>query len=316
MPSPKPFRFGINPIGGNSRRAWQETARKAEALGYSTLSVADHLWAGLAPFASLMAAAEATTTLRVGSLVFGNDFRHPVALAKEVATLDVLSEGRVEFGFGTGWQRDDYASLGLTLDPVGVKVSRFEEAVRLVKASFGDEPVNFAGQHYTLSDYNSLPKPVQKPHPPLLIGGGGRRMLSLAAREANIVSFNPLTTASGELVMSPNTNADTDQRLAWVREAAGDRFAQLEFNCLIVCVIVTDDRRAGAEAQLRQWGQTPDAAEVDQMLESLQFLIGTETEMVEALQMRRERFGISYPTIFGEQNMEAFAPVVARLAGT
>jgi probable F420-dependent oxidoreductase len=316
MPGQRPFRFGFNAIASDSRAAWRAMARKTEALGYSTLSVADHLWTGLAPLTSLMAAAESTTTLRVGGLVFGNDFRHPVALAKEVATLDVLSEGRVEFGFGTGWELGDYTGLGLTMDPVGQRVSRFEEAIRLVKLIFGEAPVTFAGRHYQLAAYNGLPKPVQKPHPPLLIGGGGRRMLSLAAREADIVSVNPLTTADGRLDLTSTTEAYADQRLAWIKEAAGARLDALEINILVTGLGIGRDRRAIIEKQASKWGLTPDDATLDVWLTSPHMLFGTESEIVDTLQMRRERFGISYITIFGEEHLESFAPIVARLAGT
>ena len=316
MTGQRPFRFGFNPIGGDSRQGWRTLAQKTEALGYSTLSVADHLWTGLGPLASLAAAAEATTTLRVGGLVFGNDFRHPVMLAKEVATLDVLSEGRVEFGFGTGWDERDYAALGMRLDPVGVKVDRFQEALQLVKAVFRDEPASFAGRYYQLSDYNGLPKPVQRPHPPLLIGGGGRRMLSLAAREADIVSVNPLTTVDGRLDLATLTEAYADQRLAWIKEAAGDRMDAIEINILVTAFGVGPDRRALARAQGRLRNFDPDDSTIDVWLASPHMLFGTESEIVETLQMRRERFGISYITIFGEDHLEAFAPIVARLAGT
>jgi probable F420-dependent oxidoreductase len=315
MPTHHPFRFAHNAIGGNSLEAWQETARRAEALGYGTLCVADHFFTGLGPIASLMAAAAATTTLRIGSLVFGNDFRHPALLAKEVATLDVLSGGRMEFGFGTGWFKDDYDCLGVPLDPVAVKVSRFEEAVRLIKAAFGGEPVTFSGMYYTATNYIGQPKPVQKPYPPLLIGGGGRRMLSLAAREADIVSVNPRTTAQGGIEGSSLSAAYADQRLTWIREAAGARFDQLELNCIVTTMLITDDRRAAATDRLRMWGMPVDDASVDLLLGSPHALIGTISEIVELLLMRRERFGISYVSVFGEETLEPFAPVVARLAG-
>jgi probable F420-dependent oxidoreductase len=316
MAARHPFRFAHNAIGGTSRESWQETARRAETLGYSTLCVADHFFTGLAPIASLMAAAAATNTLRIGSLVFGNDFRHPALLAKEVASLDVLSGGRMEFGFGTGWFKDDYDCLGVPLDPVAVKVSRFEEAVRLVKAAFGDEPVNFSGRYYTATNYVGQPKPIQKPHPPLLIGGGGRRMLSLAAREANIVSVNPRTTAEGGMDVASLSAAYADQRLAWIREAAGARFDQVEINCIVTTMIIADDRRAAAAARLLQWGIPVDDDSVDLLLGSPHALIGTIDELVDLLHMRRERYGITYLSVFGEDTLEPFAPVVARLAGT
>jgi len=309
------FRFGVNAISSASGDEWRAMARKVEDLGYSALSVGDHLWTQLAPLTSLMAAADMTSRLRLGSLVFGNDFRHPVILAREAATIDVLSNGRLELGIGTGYQREDYEHTGITFDSAGVRVSRFEEAVQIIKRLFGDEPVDFAGQHYTIANLEALPKPVQRPHPPILIGGGSRRMLSIAAREADIVSVNVQTTAEGDLNLRSFTAEATDQMIEWIRQAAGERFDALELNVLVLAIIVTNDRRAAAEKLARDWKVDLEKLNIAEMLESPHLLFGSEEEIVEELQRRRERYGISYITVFGEEHIDVFAPIVARLAG-
>jgi probable F420-dependent oxidoreductase len=310
-----PFRFSLNAISSASREQWKATARRIEDLGYSVLSVGDHLWTQLAPLTSLMSAAEVTSKLRLGSFVFGNDFRHPVILAREAATIDLLSDGRLELGIGTGWERADYECAGIALDPAGVRVSRFEEAVQIIKKMFCDEPVYFTGHHYTITNLTGLPKPVQRPHPPILIGGGSRRMLTIAACEADIVSVNVKTTAEGTMDIKTFTAKATDQKIAWIREAAGERFHTLELNILILAVMITNERQAAVEKLAREWGINLEEITLEELLESPYLLIGSEDQIVDILQERRERFGISYCTIFGEQYMDMFAPIVARLAG-
>ena len=179
-----------------------------------------------------MAAAEATTQLRVGSFVFGNDFRHPVVLAREAATIDLLSDGRLEFGIGTGWEKADYQLTGIALESPATRVSRFEEAIHIIKKLFSSEPVTFSGDYYTITNLNAFPKPMQRPYPPILIGGGSRRMLSIAAREANIVSVNLKSTTEGNLDWSSATEAATVRRTEWVRQISGERFRELELNIL------------------------------------------------------------------------------------
>ena len=316
MPQARPFRFAINALDSASREKWRAMARKAEDLGYSTLSVGDHLWTGLAPLTSLMAAAEATTRLRVGSLVFANDFRHPVVLAREAATIDLLSEGRLEFGFGTGWEREDYEFTGTALDTPGIRVSRFEEAVHIIKALFSDGPVTFSGSHYKITNLTGFPKPAQRPYPPILIGGGSRRMLAIAAREANIVGVGVKTTAEGSVDWSSATEAATAHRLEWVRQTAGERFRELELNILVLAAIVTNKPLEAAQNLASQWEINQDQISLTSLLASPYFLFGSEDEIVETLQMRRERMGISYFTISGEESLDSFAPILARLVGT
>jgi len=309
------FRFGVNTIGSASREEWRSTARKVEDLGYSTLSVQDHFFTQLAPLTSLMAAAEATSTLRLGSLVLGNDFRHPVILAREAATIDLLSEGRLELGIGTGYAHDEYVAMGVPFDPPRVRVSRFEEAVQIIKKLFTEEDVTFTGNYYTISNLNALPRPAQKPHPPILIGGGSPRMLSIATREADIVSVNVKTGYEGELDWKSATAKATDQKIEWIRQAAGERFDELELNILVVAVIITKDCQTAAEKLAKEWELDLEKISIAELLESPHLLFGSEDEMIEELQRRRERYGISYYSIYGEQYLETLAPIVARLAG-
>ena len=312
MAHPRPFRFGVQLHAAPSGQDWVALARRAEELGYSSVFMPDHFGEQLAPVPALMAAADATTDLRIGALVFGNDYRHPVVLAKEAATLDVLSSGRFEFGIGAGWMNTDYEESGMEHDRPGVRIDRLAESVQVCKGLFGDEPVDFDGEHYRISGMNGMPKPVQRPHPPLLIGGGGKRVLSLAGREADIVGINPKLT-SGQVDSSAARNGApevTDEKVRWVRDAAGARYDDLELNMLIFAVVVTDDRKGTAEMMAPLFDLDPDVVE-DYPLA----WIGTEDEIVESLRVRRERWDVSYPVVQAD-SMEAAAPIVARLTGT
>lgn len=314
MTSKRPFRFGLFcGQGADSRQAWADKARAVEAAGFSTLLLGKHLLFSLAPIAGLMAAANATTTLRVGASVFGNDFRHPAILAKEVATLDLLSDGRFEFGLGTGWYSVDYEQTGIPFDAPGIRVSRLEEAVKVIKGFFGEQPFDFDGAYYKTRGLKGVPRPVQKPHPPLVIGGGSRRVLSLAGREADIVSINAKTTTAGWLDFDSITAERTAEKVGWVREAAGARFDSLELNMLANDVIVTNDRRGAARESLTRRKLPSDDAAIDRWLDSPPIFIGSVDEIVDLMQMRRERYGISYISMF--EPMEPCLPVVRNLAG-
>ena len=204
---PRPFRFAVAATG-KSRAAWVEYARKVESLGYATLVMSDHITApDLAPLPALATAAEATTTLRVGVHVLVNDYRHPALVAHEAATVDWLSDGRLEFGFGAGWMRDEYEQLGLVYDPPAVRVERFAEAVTLIKRLWQEEVVTCSGEHYQVRELRLQSKPVQQPHPPLMIAGGGRRMLTLAAREATIIGLALGSIPAGKLDAATTTAA-------------------------------------------------------------------------------------------------------------
>lgn len=308
----KPFRFSIQAGGPAHAHGWVELARKAEDLGVSTLTMADHLDDQLGPVAGLMAAAAATTTLRVGALVFCNDYRHPVVLAKEAATIDVLSGGRFEMGLGAGWMTSDYEQSGIALDPAGERIDHMEEALAVIKGLFANGPVDHHGRHYRITDLEGTPKPVQQPGPPILIGGGGKRVLTIAARSADIVGIN-VNLAAGVIDgrAGPNATVEaTDQKIAWVRDAAGDRFDQIELQVRVHLAAVTDDRQALAEVMGPALGLAPDAA-----LSSPHALAGSVDEIVEQLQERRERWAISYIGLSAD-SLDAMAPVIARLAGT
>lgn len=313
MASKRLFRFGVSPGSAQSREEWVEKARKAEDLGYSTFLVPDHFVNDLATVPALAIAAGATRTLRVGSFVFDNDFRHPAMVAKEAATLDLLSDGRFELGIGAGWHGPEYEQAGIPFDPPGVRVSRLEEAVTIIKALFGEEPVHFSGKHYTVSGLVGLPRPAQRPHPPIFIAGGGKRVLSLAGREADIVGlhFRTYADGSGGDLASSSTDA-TLEKLDWVRQAAGDRFDNLEFNVLIRWLAVSDNPRQTAE-EMASAANRPGLT-ADLLLETPNALIGTVDGIVETLEMRRERYAISYVAVL-EEDMETFAPAAARLNG-
>ncbi len=311
--APRQFRFGVQAAGPADRRGWADLARKVEDLGYSTLTVADHLDDQLAPMPALVAGADATTTLRLGTMVLGNDYRHPVVAAKEAATVDLLSKGRLELGLGAGWMRSDYDEAGIALDPPGRRVDRLAEAVAVVKGLLGsDEPLSFTGDHYRIDGLVGTPRPVQRPHPPLVIGGGGRRVLSLAAQEADIVGVNVNLRAGviDERAGPDGTEAATTEKIGWVREAAGDRLDALELQVRVHVAAVTDDAATMAEAVGPTLGISPEAA-----LASPHAVVGTVEEIVELLQARRERWGISYIGLSADA-LDAFAPVLARLAGT
>jgi probable F420-dependent oxidoreductase len=314
VPHPRKFRFGIQAgrAPASDTAGWADLARRAETLGYSSLLVPDHFGDQLAPVPALMAAADATTDLRVGALVVGNDYRHPVVLAKEMATIDRLSGGRLEFGLGAGWMTSDYQQAGIELDPPGVRIDRMVEALAICRGLWADGPVTHRGKHYTITDLDGQPKPVQRPHPPILIGGGAPRVLKIAAREADIVGINPSLRA-GDVTQETIAEVVADKvdaKVGWVREAAGDRFADIELNLLVQLVMVVDNRQELAEAMAPGFGLTP-----SQALETPYAWLGTVDEIVDDVRAWRERWGISYWVVHGDV-MDAMAPVVERLAGT
>src|SRR5580700_10161213 len=309
------FRFAaqLSTAPDGTASSWAAQARKAEDLGYSALLMPDHFGDQLAPVPALAAVAAATSTLRMGSLVFCNDYRHPFVLAKEAATLDVLSDGRLEMSLGAGWMRADYDAAGLTYDPPVLRVDRFEEAVKVVQGLLRtDGPFNFHGEFYEVLGHTLTPRPVQRPGPPLIIGGGGRRVLSFAAQHADIVSINVnLRQGTGGVETAADATPErTRQKVAWVKEAAGDRFDDLELNSLIGFVVVTDDAAGLAASMAPAFGIDPaDALHVPLAL------AGTLDEMAEELEWRRHEYGISYWSIESDA-WETLGPIVAKLAGT
>lgn len=294
----------------DSRLDWLERLRRVEDLGYSSVVMPDHFSHQLSPVPALMVAAE-NSNLRVGSLVLANDYRHPVILAKEAATIDILSEGRLEVGVGAGWMRSDYEESGIAYDPPPVRMSRFEEGLSVLKGAWGEGPFSFDGHHYKVKNYDGFPKPVQKPHPPILIGGGGKRVLSIAAREADIIGINPnhAPGAFDEQVKRDSTAQRADRKLRWIREQAGDRFADIEFSVLTYVVAVTRRRRRVAKERAPLYFLSR-----DEFRELPYALVGTVRQICDAVEYRRERWALSY-FVVSESVMEEFAPVVERLRG-
>jgi probable F420-dependent oxidoreductase len=306
------FRFGVSVRRAENRREWQEKARRAEALGYSSFLVPDHLADILPPLVPLVSAAEATETLRVGTFVLNNDLRHPALLARDAAAIDLLTDGRFELGLGAGHMESEYEEIGLSFDPGRVRVERLGESVVIIKKLLAGEELTFAGTHYTLKRHRIHPMPVQKPRPPLLLGGNSRPLLGLAAREAEIVSFLGFTHRRGgrDFDLRAFTDAGTAERVMIVREAAGNRFAGLELNAVVQRVVVSGrPRRAAAEFA------RDSPLSVDDVLDSPYVLIGSPDRIAEALEEKREHHGFSYWVIL-EDSVEAFAPVVSRLVGS
>jgi len=312
----RPFRFLADARGIATGRELAETARRAEAIGFDTLVVPDHLLRQLSPTPALATIAAVSDRLRVGAFVFNNDLRHPALLAQDLASLDVLSDGRLDVAIGAGWNRPEYEAIGLSFDSTPVRQARLAEAIVVLKGCFAEGPFSFVGDHYAITDYDAYPKPVQKPHPPILIGGGGRRTLTLAAREANIVGLAPRIRSGGTPDPRSTTIDATREKIAWVREAAADRFDELEFNVYpsMTGISVTDaplrEARKLAESLAARSG-IPITA--DELLESPHVFINTLDGFVEKFTRMREELGIS-SIMVGQ--VDELAPVVERLAGT
>jgi len=315
---PRPFRFALAARGQGNGRSWTEVARHAEDLGYSTLFVPDHADEQLGPFVAMASAAAATSELRVGALVLDNDYRHPALVAKEIASLDVLSGGRVELGLGAGWLQADYEQLGLRFAPAAERVERLAEGIAIVKELWTLGTSSFTGRHYTLASAKGWPAPVSTPHPTLIVGGGSPKVLKLAAREADVVGVNvslaedTASLRSGAISPALVRSAAPErfaERVRWVREEAGERFGALELQVLTYAVEVGPNASRHRDELASLFGlSSTEAAEVPIVL------FGSVEEIVEALLERRERYGFSYWVVHQEE-MDAFAPVVERLAG-
>lgn len=311
MAKPRPFRFGVQAHRARSAAEWRERARRIESMGFDALYIPDHFDSQFAPFAALTSAAEATKRLRIGTLVLDNDYRHPVVTAKEAATLDVISEGRLDLGLGAGWMVDDYEQSGIRFDSAATRIERLQEAVRIIKGLFTGEPVSFAGKHYAVKGLEGYPMPLQKPHPPILLGGGGRKMLSFAAREADIVHINyDLREGRINPTLVKTGLADrTLEKVGWVEQAAGRRMDHIELAMTVFLASVTEDREGFAASVAA--GIEADSRDV---LEMPHFLIGTVDEIADQLEQRRERYGFSNVVLPGA-TAEQLHPVVERLAG-
>lgn len=313
MGHPRPFRFGVQLSTARSAAEWAELARTAEDLGYSTLFMPDHFDDMFAPLPGLMAAADATQHIRVAPLVLDNDYKHPVVTAKELATLDLLSNGRLEVGIGAGWMASDYAQSGIPMDEPAVRVERLEEGIAVIKGLFAEGAVDFAGKHYTISGLDGRPKPLQQPHPPFLIGGAQPRMLRLAAREADIIGVNPAIKSGrvGPEAARDGVAESTDRKLGWIRDTAGDRYDDIEINLLIFTCSVTDDRQGTIDQLAPLFGLEP-----AQLADYPHAWIGSVDQICEQLEAGRERWDASYLVVQGVEAMHAAAPIVARLAGS
>jgi probable F420-dependent oxidoreductase len=304
-----PFRFAVQQGSARSGEAWAALARRVESLGYDVLVMPDHLGHQLSPFAALAAAAGATTRLRVGAFVFANDYRHPLILAREAATLDFLSGGRFEMGLGAGWMTGDYRQLGMTYDPAPRRIDRLEEAIPLIKRLLAGETVTHRGEHYQLDRASVGVEPVQKPRSPLAIGGGGPRMLKLAAREAEIVGLVPGFDAHGRVHVREATETATAEKIALIREAAGERFERLEINMWLgdAGLVGGGNSLLGSVTAAVRWAPTA-------FYGSPYVLYGTLRSTREQLLRRRDRLGISYYTV-PSRAMESMAPLVDALNG-
>jgi probable F420-dependent oxidoreductase len=298
----------MEPFGGMS---WADSARRLESLGYSTLFVPDHFHEGLGPITAMATAAAATTTLKVAPMVLNTDLRHPAVLARELASIDIVSEGRLEVGLGAGYNPLDYQRSGIDMDRPGVRVDRLIEHAQVLKALWSDQPTTFEGTHYRIDDLDGSPKPFRPGGPPLLIAGGGRRMLRFAAQHADIVGVNVhLPSAPDETSARDALPASIDEKFEWIRADAGERFGQLEFNAWLAACRVTNDLSSFGERLSGSFGAP--AADV---LESPLVLAGTIDQIVDQLERRRQRWGYSY-FVVPQRATDDFAPVVARVTGT
>jgi probable F420-dependent oxidoreductase len=317
----RPFRFAVQSFSATSAKQWRDRARRAEALGYSALHLADHILGPgpaiartnhpiqeLAAVPAMMSAADATTTLKVGCRVFCVDYQHPAVLAKQAATIDLLSDGRLEFGLGAGWLAAEYEALNIPLDPPGKRITRLAETVGAMRALFSGDEVHVDGANIKLAGFAGAPKRAM---PPLMIGGGGKRVLSLAAREADIVSlnFNNRSGVIGPDGVQSSTADATAEKIDWIKFAAGSRFGAIELEIGAYFTFV----QPGAEQIAAGMGQAMGLSAAE-MMRHPHGLFGTVDAVCDELVRRREQYGISYVTV-GDNAFEAFAPVVARLAG-
>ncbi len=303
------FRFGVQIARGETRADWQDKARRAEASGYDVLATVDHFTNVFAWGPAIVSAAEVTQTLRFCPYVLANDFRHPALVGQEAATVDVLSDGRLELGLGAGWLGSDYQRTGISFDAPGARVGRLFESVSILKRYFTEETVTFQGEHYRIEDLPGNPGPAQRPHPPLILGGGGPRILSFAAREADIIGLIWKSRPDGSgFDRNDGSPEGFDRKVATVREAAGARFDGLEFNVLLERFALTDgagETTSEIDRMAAQWGVPAETVATSPVA-----LIGSPEEIVEKMLASRDRYGITYYTV-REPDLDAFAPIMA-----
>lgn len=321
-PALRPFRFAAGGEGNAEEggvRRFVKLAQRAEELGYDTFMIPDHLGPQIGPIAALGALAVATERIRIGTAVLANGFRHPVVLAKDAATIDVLSRGRLELGIGAGWLRDEFASAGLPYEAPAQRIEKLEESLQILDTLLRGRECNFEGKHYAVRGVTGYPRPRQGPRPPLAVGGGGPKLLAMAAKYADIISVAPPTAPSGKMLLSGITMNQTIERVARIREAAGERFADIELSWTITMIMLTDDRQSTAEMALGAIKQGfPPNVEADvelsvaDLLDSPYVAIGTVEEIAEQIRRVRERTAMSYVGVYPTQ-MDAFAPVMTLL---
>jgi probable F420-dependent oxidoreductase len=310
MTHPRGFRFGAEMMAPFDGMSWADSARRLEAMGYSTLVVPDHFHEGFGPITAMATAAAATTTLKVAPLVLNTDLRHPAVLARELASIDVLSMGRLEVGLGAGYNPLDYQRSGIAKDPPGVRVDRLIEHATVLRALWSDTPTTFEGVHYRIDDLDGSPKPFTPGGPPLLIAGGGKRMLRFAAQHADIIGVNiALASSPDEASRRDALPASIDEKFRRIRADAGPRYDELEFNAWLWVCRVTDDAQSLGQKLSAEFG-----APADDLLASPFILAGTIEEMADRLETRRARWGYSYFTV-QQPAIDEFAPVVASLTG-
>jgi len=306
----RPFRFGIQASKAGSRKEWVELAKTTEDNGFSSLTMPDHFTDQLAPVPALMSAADATSKLRIGALVWDNDYKHPVVLAKELATMDLLSDGRLEIGIGAGWMATDYEQSGMVYDKPGVRIDRFLEGLEIIKLAMTGEKFSFTGAHYKITDYVSAPLPVQRPCPPVLIGGGGPRFLKLAAQLADIIGINPSMkdgVVNAETISHMSAEA-VSEKIKIVQSAAGDRMSNIELNIRTFLVNIRESADDAINGTANMFKVDPS------MVANSPFaLMGPPAKIAEDLLARRDRWGLSY-IIVGGEDVNSFAPVIKILA--
>jgi probable F420-dependent oxidoreductase len=319
----RPFRFGFTGGASAKRAKLLESALTVEALGYSTFGLADHFVRPFAPLVAGQAVADATTTLRVTQTVLAQDFREPAVLAKELATLDVLSEGRLQVGLGAGWLQQEYDDASLRFESAAVRIERLEETAVVLKGLFGDEPFSFTGEHYTIRALQGRPTPVQRPRPPIMIGGGGRRVLSVAARHADVVQLMP-TNRGGRTSLDPSqfSAPAIETKIGWIRDAAGGRFAEIELSAQLLECAVTDrpeEHLSDLAVRIASVVERMGGGRIDLGHEDLRrspiVAVGPLDEVCEKLVATRATYGISYFAAPIDARPEALGPVIDALAG-
>lgn len=323
MPEPRPIRFGFTGGVSSKRAKLLDSAREVEALGYSTFGLADHFVRPFAPLIAGQAVADATSTLRITQTVLAQDFRNPAVLAKELATLDVLSQGRLQVGLGAGWLQQEYADASIPFERASVRIQRLEETAQILKGLFSGESFSFQGEHYRINGLTGAPMPTQQPGPPIMIGGGGRKLLSVAGRQADIVQLMPSNPGGRSLLDASQFSADAiEEKLGWVRDAAGDRFDQIELSAQILECAITDDPAQHvadyveriAVVTERMGGARVDL-DPDELRASPVVAVGPLDEVCEKLAETRDTYGISYFSVPIDAPPASFGSVVAELAG-